>query len=160
MKVTIERMLRKDVSKVLAIEDKSFPEPWESEDFVRCLNSKGFLGWVLKCDGFVVAYLIYERLDNALGVTNIAVSPHARRRGFGTMLFNFLKEKLGPRRQRLVFTVSEKDLETHLFLKKQSMKAVKVLKHFYGTGHDGYDFQYTIHCEATLPCGSLKEQAR
>lgn len=148
----IRKMLRYDIPRVKAIEEASFPKrsPSWKTDFPRCLKIKRYSCFVAEEYGEIHGYLICEEDKGTLYLTDVAVHPDKQRTGIGTAFFNFLKEKFVPKCKKTVLTVSERFLPTHLFLKSQGMKAVKVLRNYYSTGHDAYEFNYVQEKQTTV----------
>jgi len=156
MNINIRPIKPSDLNALLAIENASFPEPWEVQDFRTTLNEKRNVGFIAETHCEIVGYLIFRYELDAYHIISMAVAPHVRRRGIGRMLFEKVVLKLGglrikngvastlPKRNQINLTASEQSLDAHLFFRALGFKAVEVLHNFYGPGHDGYDFVYNI----------------
>lgn len=90
-------MRREDLPEVLAIESRSFSEPWTEEMFLHELSSDGLANvLVARADegsgprivGFLCAWIV----SGELHINNLAVHPGYRRRGVASQL---LEEMLG-----------------------------------------------------------------
>lgn len=80
--IRIERMCAEHVSGVRSIELACFSEPWSESSLAMLYEGNG-VGFVVLCDGVVAAYGGMLCVAGEGQVTNIAVLPEYRRRGFG-----------------------------------------------------------------------------
>lgn len=92
-RIQLRDMRSDDLDAILAIEFKSFPQAWPRTTFEACLAQKPFTqSWVAIQDQHIVGYLIasyiprYAKEEGEIHISNIAVSPSARRENIGTML--------------------------------------------------------------------------
>jgi ribosomal-protein-alanine N-acetyltransferase len=80
-------MLPADLPEVLIIERASFTMPWSRGAFLYELEQNQVARcWVGREDGRVVGYICLWQVADELHVTNVAVHPHARRRGIARAL--------------------------------------------------------------------------
>ena len=85
--LSIERMSPADVPEVLVIERASFSMPWSRGAFLYEIEQNQVARcWVGREDGRVVGYICLWEVVDELHVTNVAVHPDARRRGFARAL--------------------------------------------------------------------------
>jgi [ribosomal protein S18]-alanine N-acetyltransferase len=142
--VHIRWMIRRDMSEVLAIENRSFEFPWSDEDFIRCLRQRNCIGMVAEYDERVVGFMIYELHKNRLHVLNFAVRPEFRRCGIGTAMIRKLIGKLSEqRRNRILLEIRETNLDAQLFFRDTGFRAISVLRAFYeDSPEDAYLMQY------------------
>ena len=147
--VQIRWLIRRDMGRVLQIEQDSFENPWSEEDFLCCLRQRNCIGMVAEHAGEVVGFIIYELHKAQLRVLNIAVAPESRRLGIGTQIIGRLIEKLSQQRRReILLEVRESNLIAQLFYKSQGFRAVCVLRrHYDDTDEDGYVMRYTLSHE-------------
>lgn len=141
--VCIRWMIRKDLPKVLSIENQCFPNAWTEEEFIRVLRQRNCIGMVAERDGAVVGYMIYELHKSRLQVINFAVDPLWQREKIGTAMVEKLISKLSKdRRNRVILEVSEKNLPAQLFFRAIGFRAIAILPEFYeDTNDDAYQFQ-------------------
>lgn len=131
MDCNIRWMIRRDMSEVLEIENKSFREPLDEDDFLKYLRHRHCVGMVAESipsdeeiligdyQYNVLGFMIYQLYKERLDIIDFAVHPDYCRAGVGTELFNKLTSKLSSdRRTSLVFPVSEYCDDGLLFLKK------------------------------------------
>lgn len=137
-----------DLPAIMAIEEDSFPTPWNIQEFKIVLSSTKNVGFIAEIKNKVVGYIIFNIKKNKIRIVNIAVASHERRQKIGTMLvllnegiYHYLQGKVRP---KIVLTTSDENLYCHLFFRALGFKAKKVLKDFYGIGHDAYNFVYEI----------------
>lgn len=84
-KVHISWMIPKNLPEVLAIEARSFHDPWDARDFAR--HQRGVIRHVAYLpDGTIVGYALYRISRKKLVILNLAVHPEYRRRGVGRAL--------------------------------------------------------------------------
>jgi ribosomal-protein-alanine N-acetyltransferase len=140
-------MIRRDMPEALAIEESSFEFPWTEEDFVRCLRQRNCIGMVAERNDKIVGFMIYELLQSELHVLNFAVRKEFRRMGVGSQMMEKLVSKLSyGRRDRIVLEVRETNLDAQLFFKKQTFRAIDVLRDYYeDTIEDAYLMQYKYY---------------
>ena len=147
LSVRIRWMIRRDMPEALAIEESSVEFPWTEEDFVRCLRQRNCIGMVAERNDKIVGFMIYELLQSELHVLNFAVRKEFRRMGVGSQMMEKLVSKLSyGRRDRIVLEVRETNLEAQLFFKKQTFRAIDVLRDYYeDTIEDAYLMQYKYY---------------
>lgn len=145
VKVHIRWMIRRDLPEVLDIEQESFENPWDEEDFVQCLRQRNCIGMVAEINDRIVGFFIYELHKTRIHVLSFAVGKHFRRRGVGVQMMQRLIGKLSfQRRTRIILEVRESNLPAQLFFRSQKCRAVSVLRDFYNdTEEDAYLMQYT-----------------
>lgn len=97
---------------------------------------------VAEAAGRIVAFMFYELRPKMIKMTYLAVDPTFRRKGAGRALVTRLISKLNEKRNRLVFFVSEYNLDLQLFLKGVGFKAVQV--RLGDEGGSEYKFQYEL----------------
>lgn len=146
-------MVRRDLPALLAIEQASFPYPWDEQDFMDELRPRNVWCIVAEVDGEVAGFMVYELEKHAVMLSNFAVHPAYRRCGVGRAMIDKLKGKLSLQRRRwLRAVVIEWNAPAHLFFRACGLRAVSVLRgHFAGGeldealgvegGADGYLFQ-------------------
>jgi ribosomal-protein-alanine N-acetyltransferase len=147
LSVRIRWMIRRDMPEALAIEESSFEFPWTEEDFVRCLRQRNCIGMVAERNDKIVGFMIYELLQSELHVLNFAVRKEFRRMGVGSQMMEKLVSKLSyGRRDRIVLEVRETNLDAQLFFRKQTFRAIDVLRDYYeDTIEDAYLMQYKYY---------------
>lgn len=153
----IRWMIRRDMPKVMAIEESSFEFPWDENMFVRVLRQRNIVSLVAEVDEIIVGYVVHEFHKNRLHVINFAVHPHFRRLGVGSAIVRKLVSKLSfERRNRIILEIRESNLGAHLFFRHLGFRAISVLRDFYDdTDEDAYLFQlrmvdYAAHRDALL----------
>lgn len=80
-------MTESDLQVVHAIESASFTTPWSMESFERELRENKLARYhVLEDEGRVVAYVGLWIIVDEAHITNVAVAPEDRRKGYGRTL--------------------------------------------------------------------------
>ena len=151
--VHIRWMIRRDMSAVIDIEQRSFEYPWSEEEFIRCLRQRNCIGMVAERESSVVGFMIYELHKSRLSVLNFAVSPECRRLGVGTQMVQKLVDKLSQqRRNEILLEVRETNLGAQLFFRQHGFRAVNILRgHYDDTTEDAYIMRYRLEEGATIP---------
>jgi [ribosomal protein S18]-alanine N-acetyltransferase len=137
--LSIERMRASDLDEVLPIERASFTMPWsrgaflyeiEQNQVARCL--------VLREAGQLVAYICVWEVADELHITNIAVHPDTRRRGFGRTLLGRTLEDARERAVRLVvLEVRPSNTEARALYESFGFRVVGRRRgYYYDTGED------------------------
>lgn len=102
--ITVRPMRKGDVDRVYEIEVKSFRTPWSKHSLQGELKNDVARYMLLEEDGLVVAYGGMWVLFDESHMTNIAVHPDFRGKGYGRMLFVAMMaeaEKMGASRMTL-----------------------------------------------------------
>lgn len=102
--ITVRPMRKGDIDRVYEIEVKSFRTPWSKHSLQGELKNDVAHYMLLEEDGLVVAYGGMWVLFDESHMTNIAVHPDFRGKGYGRMLFVAMMaeaEKLGATRMTL-----------------------------------------------------------
>ncbi len=87
MSAAFRRMTGADVEAVYVIEKASFASPWTKNSFIEEIETNEKARYfVVEDGGEIVAYGGLWCILDELHITNIAVKPSARRRGFGAVL--------------------------------------------------------------------------
>ena len=94
-----------DLSRVEAIERRSFPAPWSLPMFLLELSKAGGIALAAEDEGEVIGYLVCSRFDEDWHIMNVAVAPHRRRRGVARALLTALIERIGDAESRLTLEV-------------------------------------------------------
>ncbi|MGL4512410.1 MAG: ribosomal protein S18-alanine N-acetyltransferase [Lacipirellulaceae bacterium] len=143
-RVHIRWMIRRDMERVLDIEQGSFEFPWSEDEFVRCLRQRNCIGMVAEQGDNVLGFMIYELHKTRLHILNFAVDKDRRRQGIGLQMVQKLVSKLSSqRRTRLSLEVRETNLAAQLFFRQTGFRATTVLRNFYDDSpEDAYLMQY------------------
>lgn len=93
MSYIIREMTISDIDRICVIETECFPSPWSAASFENELTTNKLATYyVLEVDGIVAAYLGVWNIVDEGHITNVAVSPTYRGRGYGLALVKHLKE--------------------------------------------------------------------
>lgn len=88
-KTTIRYMKKRDITEILEIERQSFISPWTAPMFFESMSSPIYKNFVIERDSMVIGYImLYSVLDEA-HITNFAIRPSHRKKGYGTRLLSF-----------------------------------------------------------------------
>ncbi len=126
---------------VLAIEQASFQEPWEEDDFLRELGKRSMIGIVAEEREAVIGFMVYELLKNHHNLTKLGVHPKYRRRGVGRALIEKLQSSR--KRRRIVTVAHERNMPALLWLRALGFVAVGVDRQMFDDGSDGIRFEWT-----------------
>lgn len=157
MDILIRNMKYSDLKHLIKIEKASFPDPLQEKEFEYLLRKKLTYCLVAEIDKRetkskkaltagrkqVVGYIIFNtESKRQINLISIAVTPECRRQKIGTNLVQGVFHKLVENRRKIGITISDQDLYAHLFFRSLKFKAINVLRDFFGSGHDGYEFVY------------------
>ena len=96
MRVTVRAALEQDLPAIHAIETASFGDPWALDGFRDLLDHpRAKMEVALGADGEVLGYAVAWYVADESEIANIAVAPHARRRGVGALLLDRILEAAG-----------------------------------------------------------------
>jgi len=129
--VCLRRLGEEHLPEVAELETLCFAEPW-SENALRLLLGDGAIGVVLLECGRVVAYGGMTTVLDEGAVTNIAVHPDARRRGFGRAVTAELLRIASEQRIQTVFLeVRESNAAARALYVSLGFSECGVRKNFY-----------------------------
>lgn len=132
MDIRVRQMSLSDLTEVERIENESFKTPWSREIYQKEIEENQFayyyvLEYLNQVIGFVGVWLV---LDEAQ-VTNIAVDPSFRGKGFGRILFHYMLNKVAIKGAR----------QLSLEVRESNQTAQKLYQSF-GLQHGGIRKQY------------------
>lgn len=92
-KFSIREMTLEDVQRICDIEGACFPSPWTEASFINeLMTNKLAVYYVAEVSGVVVGYLgVWNILDEG-HITNVAVHPDYRGKGYGIALVKHLQK--------------------------------------------------------------------
>lgn len=142
----IRWMLRRNMPRVLEIEQAAFAYPWDEQCFTNTLRSRNCIGMTAYFEEEVCGYMVYELNQKRLELLNLAVDPAVHRHGVGTALIEKLIGKLSPdRRNRIVTLVRDTNLPAQLFFRSMGFVATNVIDDHYDQCQDSaYRFEYRL----------------
>ena len=154
LRVHLRWMIKRDIPEVLDIEQNSFADPWQENDFIQHLRQRNCIGFVAEYDDHIVAFFVYTMNPTHIHIENFAVANEFRGEGVGTACIDKLKDKLSPnRRRRITVNVRESNLAAQKFFAACGFRAVNVLHDTYDNcDEDAYRFVFRIRDDAD-PCG-------
>lgn len=153
--LSIERMRASDLDEVLPIERASFTMPWSRGAFLYEMEQNQVARcFVLREAARLVGYICLWEVADELHVTNIAVRPDARRRGFARTLLGRTLEDARERALRLVvLEVRPSNIEARSLYESFGFRVVGRRRgYYYDTGEDA------LVMEATLGTGRGSEK--
>lgn len=133
MTVNMRLMREEDLDVVAEIEKVSFPTPWSREIYREELTENNFAHYyVIENDqgvvGFIGAWIIFDEIQ----VTNFAVLPSERTRGYGHMLFQYLINKALLKGGRLMsLEVRESNIAAQKLYQSFGLKKAGIRKRYY-----------------------------
>lgn len=157
MKVLVRWLIRRDMSKVMDIEKRSYNTPYSEENFLELLRRRNCVGLVItdKAD-CVLGYVIYELHKRHLTLHNFTIDPTLRRKKIGTALINRMKEKLNnQRRHSMSIEINDKNLDAQLFLKRLGFRAVDINR-----TNNSYLFNFDLRNQYQDPRFALKNRIK
>lgn len=140
-KAHVRWMIRRDLREVLAIEQQSFPYPWDEHDFIRAIRRRNCIVMIAEVNERVMGFMVYTLEKHGLYIDNLAVHPSHVRDGYGTQMIDKLKSKLSyERRHEIRARTADWNLGAHLFFRSQGFIG--------GVIHDGYRLPDGSYCDA------------
>lgn len=127
---------------IVEIERRAVANPLPHAALDQLLNRRNVMGILAKHYDSIIGYAIYEMHQFHLDVLMLVVDPRDRRSGVGSRLLSELKEKLNMKRCLLRCDLLDDNLDGHLFLKANGLKARSVLRDLNGEP-SVYRFQIT-----------------
>ncbi|GEM05436.1 putative ribosomal-protein-alanine acetyltransferase [Halolactibacillus miurensis] len=133
MTVNMRLMRVEDLDVVAEIEKASFPTPWSRNIYREELTENNFAHYyVIENDqgvvGFIGAWIIFDEIQ----VTNFAVLPSERKKGYGRMLFQYLINKALLKGGRLMsLEVRKSNLAAQKIYQSFGLKKAGIRKRYY-----------------------------
>lgn len=101
--ISIRAPRPEDFDAIVAIEQSSFSDAWEPENFRRLVEPPAEHCRVAEREGTVVGYWIGSRIDDEAELANLAVDLNVRRAGVGARLLEDFLEHVGALEGTTVF---------------------------------------------------------
>jgi ribosomal-protein-alanine N-acetyltransferase len=127
-----------DLKAVHAIERKSFSLPWSLESFRAELENNEYACYFcLIVEGKVAGYMGLWEIINEGHITNIAISPEYRCRGFGEFLIgSVMRIMSGKGMKRMTLEVRVSNLAARQLYERLGFVALGVRKGYYSDNHE------------------------
>ena len=141
--ITLCPMATHHLEQIMAIEQRTFGNPWEAIDFR--LASKSTSGGVIVSErrGEAIGYCVYEVKGRNIQIHNLAVAHDYRRQAIGASLVSWVMDSLRPGRRRVTALVRETNLDAQLFFRDRGFRALGVVKDYYkDIDEDAYRFTW------------------
>lgn len=144
--IQIRWMIRRDWPEAMRIEQLSFPDPWNEDDFAFCVAQRNAIAMLAEYRGRTAGLMIYELRKNSLAVQRLAVHPDYRMRGVGREFVWKLRSKLTQqRRTEWCIYVRETNLDGQKFLRACGVGAVCVERNWFShPEEDAFLFRHSI----------------
>lgn len=129
----IRRMTMEDIPSVVEIENQCFSLPWSEKSFEDSLSREDTIFLVCETEeshisGYMGLYLSFDEAS----VTNVAVSPVYRKRGYGEALVAVAKEEAKAAGAEMIFLEVRVSNEPAISLyKKHGFEELGIRKKFY-----------------------------
>jgi len=125
-----------DLDQVMAIENDSFPDPYNRLTF-RLLRRWVKEGFIVADDGGIVGYAVAETQGARGHIISLAVSPKSRRSGIGAALLQELIRRMGPKVQSLFLEVrAGNEAAIRMYEKFSFRKTGEIRSPYYPDGED------------------------
>jgi ribosomal-protein-alanine N-acetyltransferase len=147
-----------DLDEVVTIERASFGMPWSRGAFLYEIEQNRVARcWVLREDDRVVAYLCLWEIGDELHVTNVAVDPARRRRGYARQLLGANLEHGRARRLRSVtLEVRPTNDEARTLYESFGFRVVGRRRgYYYDTGEDALIMESDLQAGTGRPASAL-----
>ncbi len=143
--VHIRFMIRRDMDRVLEIDNASHEPGWTEKDFMAALRQRNYVGRVAEYNGNderlhgkVAGLIVYELEKKKIHVINIAVAPDFRRQGVASQIIDNLKRSIGGTRSQIYANVLDTNFAAQKFYQKQGFSATGVDRNFFDGDRDAY----------------------
>lgn len=143
----MRRIVENNLPWIQEIERKSFPKPWEREDFLAFIDGPPNLRLRGPVDesGRLAGYVAYELSRPTLRIHNLAVAQEYRRQGYGREILRSLHGDLWAAKcDRILIDVSETNLDAHLFLRAAGYVCTRINRNYYQDGGSAYAFEWHL----------------
>lgn len=142
---SIEKMKLSHLPAVLAIERKSFPQPWSYSLFVSEFSNRFAHYLVIRIRKRIIGYIGFWTLLDEAHITTFAIHPEYRGQGYGKKLFLYTLatlEKIGCR--DILLEVRTSNLIARKLYQSLGFISYGVRKNYYSDGEDALLMKKTI----------------
>lgn len=134
---TIEKMKPIHLSAVLAIEKKSFPQPWSLSLFMSEFSNRLATYLVLRIKRKIIGYIGYWNLFEEAHITTFAIHPDFRRQGFGKKLIQYvLNSILNQGCHEVFLEVRISNFPAQNLYRSLGFSSIGIRKKYYSDGED------------------------
>lgn len=137
MSITIERMEEAHLPEVMQIERIVFQPGWSEQAFLQDLRNPSTLYLILRFQGKIVGYAGMWMVVDEAHITNVAVLPEYRGRGFAQrLIFRLLNLARARGMTRATLEVRVSNTPAQKLYEKFGFRPVSVRKRYYDDGED------------------------
>lgn len=128
----IRDMLQEDIPQVAQIEKASFSQPWSEKSFQDSIAREDTIFLVSEKNGIITGYIgMYVSFEEA-DVTNVAVAPEYRKKGYGEALVSAIIERARQKQIENIFLeVRISNFSAISLYEKLKFEHMGVRKNFY-----------------------------
>lgn len=136
--ISFRFMNEHDLDEIMLLEQKCFTLPWTKEAFFNELNQNQFASYiVLEEEGKIVGYCGAWLVIDEAHITNIAVLPEFRGRGFGEALLNKMIEQCREKGiERMTLEVRVSNIAAQSLYKKLGFLNGAIRKNYYSDNQE------------------------
>lgn len=131
MNITIENMSPEHIFAIAEIEKLCFSTPWSEGGLSEELDNQLACFYVLKDNGNVAGYIGSHNIMGEVYITNVAVHPRYRRKGYGEMLVKHLMDSCRSSDGFVTLEVRESNEPARKLYSKLGFLEVGKRKNFY-----------------------------
>lgn len=84
------RLTAEDVPVLAHLERRCFTLPWSEEQYASAFTQRSFAGFGIRHKDELLGYIVIYHTPDEVEILNIAISPEARRQGFGRRLLRLV----------------------------------------------------------------------
>ena len=128
----IREMTLEDITQAVAIEQVCFSLPWSEKSFQDSITREDTLFLVCEESGKITGYIgMYISFDEA-NITNVAVLPECRKKGYGNALVTAAKQKAVEKQvERIFLEVRVSNVPAISLYQKMGFENLGIRKNFY-----------------------------
>lgn len=139
----VRRAMPTDIGAIVAIENVSFPDPWDQNVFLEALTYYPTTYFVATCDGAVAGFLVGALEDtgeNIYGhICNLAVLPRFRHRNIGRLLVTRAEHQFAIELASAVqLEVRVSNTAAQKFYRRMGYQNVFGIDSYYANGEDAF----------------------
>lgn len=128
----IREFNKKDLGKILEIENECFSYPWNREIFESEVESGSEI-FVLEEDD-VIGYIDLHFIQDTIDLNNIAIMKSKQKKGYGQELLTFMFELAKQRKIKKIFLEVNPNIEAYYLYKKNGFEENRIRKNYYPDG--------------------------
>ena len=130
--ISFNKLNLSQLDAIVSIELDSSSYPWSRTQLKESIRNPNNLCYSATYEGDIIGYLIVMLAGETADILNIGINPNYQRKGYGSLLINYLFKELKNRLiEELFLEVRESNQSAISFYLNQGFKEISIRKNYY-----------------------------